>query len=293
MYAIKTEKLTKYYGKSRGIENLDLEVAEGDFFGFIGPNGAGKSTTIRTVLGLISATSGSAEVLGKGLNTDKRIYLKDIGYMPSEVMFYNNMRVRDVIAFSAELRKKDCSAEAKKLCGRLDLDPAKKIEELSLGNRKKVAIVCTMQFDPKLYILDEPTSGLDPLMQKEFFDLLREKNKNGATVFLSSHVLSEIQHNCTRAAIIKEGRLIACDTVEALSKTAARRVTLHGVPHLPKISGAKSVNQTGDSISFLYQGEIKNLIFHLSSLPITDLTVTEPELEEIFLHYYQKEGETK
>lgn len=288
MAVIEIKNLTKNYGKSRGVAGLSLEIGQGEFFGFIGPNGAGKSTTIRTLLGLISPTSGEASVLGKSITVNQRELLKDVGYMPSEAMFYGRMKVRDVIAFSARLQKKDCSQEAAGLCKRLDLDTNKKIEELSLGNRKKVAIVCAMQHSPRLFILDEPTSGLDPLMQKEFFSLLRERNKDGASIFLSSHVLSEIQRNCTRAAIIKEGRLIACDSVENLSKSSARRVTLHGVETLPESLQARSVTIAGDTVSFLYNGDIKKLISEVNTLPIYDMTITEPDLEEIFMHYYEK-----
>ena len=288
MAVIEIKNLTKNYGKSRGVAGLSLEIGQGEFFGFIGPNGAGNSTTIRTLLGLISPTSGEASVLGKSITVNQRELLKDVGYMPSEAMFYGRMKVRDVIAFSARLQKKDCSQEAARLCKRLDLDTNKKIEELSLGNRKKVAIVCAMQHSPRLFILDEPTSGLDPLMQKEFFSLLRERNKDGASIFLSSHVLSEIQRNCTRAAIIKEGRLIACDSVENLSKSSARRVTLHGVETLPESLQARSVTIAGDTVSFLYNGDIKKLISEVNTLPIYDMTITEPDLEEIFMHYYEK-----
>ncbi|MGN0622566.1 MAG: ABC transporter ATP-binding protein, partial [Oscillospiraceae bacterium] len=216
MAVIETKKLTKSYGKARGITELDLTVNEGEFFGFIGPNGAGKSTTIRTLLGLIFPTSGEAKVFGKDIVRDKTEILARVGYMPSEAAFYNGMRVKEVIALSAKLRKADCSAEAVRLCERLELDTEKRIEELSLGNRKKVAVVCALQHKPDLCVLDEPTSGLDPLMQKEFFNILNERHAAGATIFLSSHVLSEIQKYCSRAAIIKEGRLIALDSVENL-----------------------------------------------------------------------------
>ena len=291
MSIIETKKLTKFYGKSRGITGLDLSVSEGEFFGFIGPNGAGKSTTIRTLLGLIYPTSGEARIFGKDIIRDKTEILADIGYMPSEATFYNGMKVKDIISLSAGMRKKDCSAEADRLCERLSLDRNKRVEELSLGNRKKVSIVCALQHNPKLCILDEPTSGLDPLMQKEFFDILKERHSGGATIFLSSHVLSEIQKNCSRAAIIKEGRLIALDSVENLSKTSAKRVVLHGVNSVPENISAKSVEQSGDSVSFLYNGNIKDLLGIANNLPIYDLTITEPDLEEIFMHYYEKGGE--
>lgn len=168
MEIIKAAKLTKYYGKARGIIDLDLTVAQGEFFGFIGPNGAGKSTTIRTLLGLIAPTSGTAMVFGKDVTKEKESILQDIGYLPSEALFYQGMKVEDVLKLSADLRKKDCTAESKLLCERLRLDTARRIDDLSFGNRKKVAIVCALQHRPKLLVLDEPTGGLDPLMQKEF-----------------------------------------------------------------------------------------------------------------------------
>ena len=201
MHVIETKKLTKYYGKARGIIDLDLRVEQGEFFGFIGPNGAGKSTTIRTLLGLISPTSGSAMLFGKDITTEKEAILQHIGYLPSEALFYQGMKVKDILKLSADLRKRDCTAEAALLCERLQLDISRKAEELSFGNRKKVAIVCALQHKPELLVLDEPTGGLDPLMQKEFFEILRERNQEGASILLSSHVLSEIQRNCTRAAI--------------------------------------------------------------------------------------------
>lgn len=290
MNIIETRRLTKFYGKSRGITELDLTVKEGDFFGFIGPNGAGKSTTIRTLLGLIYPTSGEAAIFRKDINRNKTEILSDIGYMPSEATFYSGMKVKDVISLSAKIRKKDCSAEAAKLCERLTLDREKRVEELSLGNRKKVSIVCALQHKPKLCILDEPTSGLDPLMQREFFDILKERHKDGATIFLSSHVLSEIQKNCSRAAIIKEGRLIALDSVENLSKTSAKRVVLHGVNEVPEGLSVKSVEAAADSVSFLFNGDIKELLNAVNALPINDMTITEPQLEEIFMHYYEKGG---
>ena len=226
MFAIQTTDLTKYYGKSRGIIELNLEVKKGEFFGFIGPNGAGKSTCIRTLLGLIKSTSGSASVMGLDVEKNKTEILERVGYLPSETMFYSGMRVKDVLKLSADLRKKNCTEEATFLCQRLQLDVNKKVDELSFGNKKKVAIVCALQHKPELLILDEPTSGLDPLMQREFFRILQERNADGTTIFLSSHILAEVQRNCTRAGIIREGRMIACDSVEALGQTNAKRVLL-------------------------------------------------------------------
>ena len=216
--------------------------------------------------------------------------MRDIGYLPSESLFYQGMKVKEVLKLSEDLRKKDCGAESKLLCERLQLDTSRRIDELSLGNRKKVAIVCALQHRPELLVLDEPTSGLDPLMQKEFFNILHERNKEGATVFLSGHVLSEIQRNCTRAAIIRDGRIIACDRIEALSKTTAKHVTVHGSINLERLDGARNIKFTEDSVSFLYSGDMNNLLCVLSCGQVNDLTVAEPDLEEVFLHYYEKDG---
>ena len=293
MNAIETNKLTKYYGKSRGIIDLDLAVEQGEFFGFIGPNGAGKSTTIRTLLGLIQPTTGSARILGKDILTEKEAILAQVGYLPSEAMFYSGMRVKDVIKLSADLRKKDCRKEAEKLCRRLDLDTSKKVEELSFGNRKKVSIVCALQHKPAVCILDEPTSGLDPLMQREFFSILKERHEQGTTIFLSSHILSEIQRNCTRAAIIREGRIIACDSVEVLGRTNAKRIHIQGDLDLSSLSGIKDLKRSEHGMSFLFGGDINNLIRVLSGQDIHDLSIAEPDLEEIFMHYYVDGGEAK
>lgn len=290
MNAIETNRLTKFYGKARGIVNLSLTVEEGEFFGFIGPNGAGKSTTIRTLLGLLRLTEGSASVLGMDILRDREAILSQVGYLPSESVFYPGLRVKEVLRLSANLRKRDFREEAEALCRRLELDPNRRVEELSFGNRKKVAIVCALQHKPRLCILDEPTSGLDPLMQKEFFSILKERSAQGTTVFLSSHVLSEIQRNCTRAAIIREGSLIACDTVEALSRTNARRIHLQGTADLSLLPGVRDVQRAENALSFLYSGDIHTLLQFLAGQPIADLTISEPDLEEIFLHYYLDGG---
>ena len=297
MNAIETNKLTKSYGKSRGINDLMLTVEEGDFFGFIGPNGAGKSTTIRTLLGLIKPTGGSAKVLGFDILTEKDKILKEVGYLPSEINFYSGMKVKDVIKYSADLRKAKCKDKALELAERLGLDMSRKVDELSLGNRKKVGIVCAVQHSPKLLILDEPTSGLDPLMQREFFNILTEENERGATIFFSSHILSEVQNYCHTAAFIKDGKIIMSDTVDKIEETGAKKVSVIGGK-----SGLESILQGNDikkyisdlkideekgSADFLYNGKMPVLLDMLRSVEPKDLTITEPSLEEIFMNYYE------
>lgn len=291
MAAIEIRELTKYYGKTRGIDHISFDVDEGAFFGFIGPNGAGKSTTIRTLLGLLKPTSGSAYVLGNDIESDQATLLKEIGYLPSEAVFYEGMRVRELLKLAADVRGLDCTKEAKQLCERLQLDYNQKIEELSFGNRKKVGIIAALQHQPKLLILDEPTSGLDPLMQKEFFDILGERNQNGTTIFLSSHILSEVQRNCTKAAIIRGGRIIVCDSVETLAKTNAKRVQIRGKIELGHLEGMRDRKDSVDGVSFLYSGDMNPLLQCLSQGKIQDLSISDPDLEEIFLHYYEKDGE--
>lgn len=291
MEAIQTHRLTKYYGATRGIEQVSLTVAQGEFFGFIGPNGAGKSTTIRTLLGLIRPTGGSAQVLGLDIGKDRERILARVGYLPSEAVFYPGMRVREVLKLSASLRRKPCKQAAEQLCERLQLDPSRRVESLSFGNRKKVAIVCALQHDPELLILDEPTGGLDPLMQAEFFHILRERNEAGTTIFLSSHILSEIQRHCTRAAMIRQGRILACDRLEALSQTGVKRVVVHGGGRLDQLPGVHDLQVSGQSQRFVYRGDINALLRALSKETIQDLSVSEPDLEEIFLHDYTTGGD--
>lgn len=217
MAAIELEHLTKTYGKARGVADLSLRVEAGEFYGFIGPNGAGKSTTIRTLLGLLRPTAGRARVLGLDSWRQSEAVLARVGYLPAETAFWPGLRVREVLALSAGLRGRDCAAAARQLCERLGLDPGKRAQALSLGNRKKLGIICALQHDPELLILDEPTSGLDPLVRREFFDLLAERNARGVTVFLSSHDLGDVQRHCHRAAILRQGRLAAVAAPPALT----------------------------------------------------------------------------
>lgn len=273
-YAIEIKNFTKSYNKHRGVNNISLSVEQGDIFGFLGPNGAGKSTTIRSMLGMLPIKEGEIKLLGMDAVSMQRNILQNVGYMPSETMFYPSMKVKEVISFAAKARKTDCEKEAKRICQILNVDTEKKIHELSLGNRKKVSIVCAMQHKPKLLIFDEPTSGLDPLMQEAFFDLILEYNKQGTTCFLSSHVLSEVKRYCKHAAIIKEGSIIKTDSVENLTKSNLRKVKLI---------------KNGTPGQFTYTGNIQKLLHKLNQMEIEDLIIEEPSLDELFMHYYEKE----
>lgn len=273
--AIAISNLTKTYGKNRGVSGISLEVKKGDIFGFLGPNGAGKSTTIRSMLGMLKFQEGTIKILQMDAVKQQKEILRKVGYMPSEAMFYPSMRAKDVIRFAAKARNLDCTQEADRICQLLEVNMDKRIEELSLGNRKKVSIVCAMQHKPELLILDEPTSGLDPLMQEAFFKLILEYNSQGTTCFLSSHVLSEVKKYCKNAAIIKEGKIIRVDSVENLSKSNLRRVRIW---------------EDGQEKAFSYTGEMKKLIGELEGRNIEDLLIEEPSLDELFMHYYEQEA---
>lgn len=266
--------LTKNYGKHRGIEGVSFQVEKGEVFGFLGPNGAGKSTTIRAILGLIRCREGKIRVCGYDAVRNREEVLRRIGYMPSEAWFYPGMTIREILKMAAGVRGVDCTQEAGKLCDRLQLDDRRKISELSLGNRKKVSIVCAMQHRPELFIFDEPTSGLDPLMQNQFFLLIKEYVEQGATCMLSTHVLSEVQNHCSRVAIMKEGKLIVTDTVEHLLASKTKRIRMV---------------RDGEKLDFLYQDDLNRLYRELEGHDIADILIEEPSIEEVFMHYYEKE----
>ncbi len=293
MNVIEIQNLTKNYGKSRGIVDVSFNVEEGEIFGFIGPNGAGKSTTIRTMLALIHPTSGSVRIFGKDTALYAPEVLKDIGYLPSEVFYYDTMKVIDLLNYSASFYKKDCSKRIKELAEILDLDLTKKIDDLSFGNKKKVGIAQGLLHEPKLIILDEPTSGLDPLMQQKFFELLKQENKKGATILLSSHILSEVQRLCDRVAIIKEGKIIKLEKISTLKENNHKIIEIetNGIidPETFKMAGVNKLEIKENTISFLYSGNVNTILQKIASLDLVNLSVNEPDLEEIFMHYYAKE----
>jgi ABC-2 type transport system ATP-binding protein len=293
MNVIEIKNLTKSYGTARGIIDVSFNVEQGEIFGFIGPNGAGKSTTIRTLLSLIYATSGSATIFGKDCVEFGPEIKKEIGYLPSEVFYYDNMKVIDLLKYSASFYKKDCSKRIAELAEIMDLDLNKKIDDLSFGNKKKVGIVQGLLHEPKLIILDEPTSGLDPLMQQKFFDLLEEENKKGATILLSSHILGEVQRLCNRVAIIKEGKIIKVEKISTLQENNHKKFKIEVKSKIDesyfKINGVSDFNIKGNIISFLFRGNINSIMKKISEIEISNLWIEEPDLEEIFMHYYEKE----
>ena len=290
--AIVLNELTKHYGKHRGINNLSVSVNQGEFFGFIGHNGAGKSTTIRTLMGLIRPTGGSASIFDLDCHSKASVIARDVGYLPSENSYYENMKVRELLQYTADLYGMDCKTKMKELADRLNLDLSRKIADLSLGNKKKVGIVSAIMTSPKLIIMDEPTSGLDPLIQQAFYDILKEENSRGATVFFSSHVLSEVQKLCDRVAILKEGQLIGIQSIKELRESGYKKVSLSAKEAIPRdffdLSGIANYAETADktSVSFMYNGNITAIIDKLHLLHLDDVLLEEPSLEEIFMHYY-------
>ena len=293
MNIIETQNLTKYYGKAKGIENVSLEVKQGEIFGFIGPNGAGKSTTIRTMMGLIFPTSGSAKIFGLDCAKEGSKIRQEVGYLPSEVFYYDKMKVLDLLKYTEGFYEKDCTKRMYELAEIMELDLKKRIEDLSYGNKKKVGIVQGLLHSPKLIVLDEPTSGLDPLMQKKFFDIIEEENKKGATIFFSSHILAEVQALCNRVAIIKDGSIVKIDDIKSLREDKYKKVTLRGLDIAESkyvMDGVTNMtHQTNgtDELRFFYKGDINQITRIIGADTLKDVLIEEPTLEEIFMQYYK------
>jgi ABC-2 type transport system ATP-binding protein len=285
--------LSKTYGKARGIENVNLEIAGGEIFGFIGPNGAGKSTTIRILLNMIFPSSGSARIMGMDVIRETKKIKRVVGYIPSDANAYHAMDVHSFLEYCNRFYNAPGGGQRiLELSELFELDLDRKISDLSMGNRKKVSIVQSLIHSPKLLILDEPTTGLDPLMQAKFFDLLRAENRNGMTIFFSSHVLSEVQTLCKRVAIIKEGKIIRLEDIETLRKKQLKKVHVEAVDPFDeknfRIAGMEGVADiSGNLLSFMYSGDINELTALLSGIRLTNLRIEEPSLDEIFMHYYQ------
>jgi len=290
MSIIEVKQLTKFYGKAKGIENVSFNVEDGEIFGFIGPNGAGKSTTIRLFLGLIHPTSGEAKIFGKDCIQYGPEIRQDIGYLPSEVFYYDRMKVMDLLKYSASFYKKDCTERTCELANIMELDLKRRIDDLSYGNRKKVGIVQGLLHQPKLILLDEPTSGLDPLMQQKFFNLIREENKRGATIFFSSHILGEVQKMCNRVAIIKEGSIINVQDIKSLQDENYKKIKVTSDNLDEKkfnLPGVTKLERHNGAVNFFYRGDINVIMRLISAQDVSDVTIEEPTLEEIFLHYYE------
>lgn len=286
---LKIDKLTKYYGDIRGVENLSLEIKEGEIFGFIGPNGAGKSTTIKCIMNTINKNSGEIYINGV-LDTKDNTSLKElIGYLPGEIHLYDDLTVQEMINYSASFyRKTKCIKRAKELTKMLELNTKKKIEELSLGNLKKLGIVLSLMHEPKLLILDEATSGLDPLMQEVFYSILLNEKEKGTTIFFSSHILSEIKRICDRVGIIKDGTLIKVEDVKSLFSGDFSIVTIES-KDIDKIKKEipDLISDSDSKIKFMYKNNCNDLVKMLGKYDIDKFLVEDPSIEDIFMHYYK------
>lgn len=290
MSVIEVNHLTKYYGKARGIIDVSFHMDEGEIFGFIGPNGAGKSTTIRLLLSLIYPTSGSATIFGQDCIKYGPALRQQIGYLPSEVFYYERMKVIDLLRYSAGFYRKDCTQRMHALAELMELELNRRIEDLSYGNRKKVGIVQGLLHEPKLLFLDEPTAGLDPLMQRQFFQLIREENRRGVTVFFSSHILGEVQRMCNRVGIIKEGRIIEIADIRTLQQNNYKKVRIaaEGLDAARfDLPGVTNLEHNNGVVRFFYKGDINTVMHKITETTVSDVTIEEPTLEEIFMHYYE------
>lgn len=289
MLAVHTNKLCKNYGSHLGIKDVSLEIEEGEIFGFIGPNGSGKSTTIRTLLGLLIPTSGSATIFGDDIIQKGHEIRRNIGYLPAEVNYYEEMSSKELLEYHCRYYGIKDYAEIQTLAQLFELDLNKKITELSFGNIKKCGIIQSLLHHPKLLIMDEPTSGLDPLMQNIFFDLLKQKNEKGTTIFFSSHILSEVQNFCHRTAIIKQGEIIATENIQTLLEKQMKKVHIffkEKPSNFVLPVGVQNQNWNGNNLNFEYLGSMDDLIKYLSNYELRDLVIQEPELESIVMNYY-------
>ena len=287
---IEIKSLTKSYGKQRGIEDINLEIPKGIVYGFIGPNGAGKSTTIKCIMNMIRKNSGEIIINGKKVENKNYEVKQEIGYLPSEIHLYEDLTVQKLLKYSASFYKKDCTQKTEKLVKRLEIDINKKIEELSLGNLKKVGITLALMHDPQFIIMDEATSGLDPLMQEEFYKILEEEKSEGKTIFFSSHILNEVKRICDKVAIIKEGKIVKIEDIESLEDTNIIKVKIEA-EEIEKLEKELEIEQVitkqENKIEFLYSKEINSLIEKISKYKISKLLIQEIDMEEIFMHYYK------
>ena len=286
---LKVKNLTKYYGKTLGIQNINFELYEGEVFGFIGPNGAGKSTTIRSILNLINKSSGKVFFNGKKLNKDDLKQKKEIGYLPSEINLYEDYTVKEMLDFHEKFFNKNLKRRRKDLVERLKLDESKKIEELSLGNLKKIGIILAFMHEPKLIILDEPTSGLDPIIQQVFFDLVLEEKNKGTTIFYSTHILNEISKVCDRVGIIKGGQLLKVESInEILDKNLSYvTITSEDCERIVNELKLESFNLENNNLSFKNTFNSNLLIKTLSKFDIEKIYIEQASIEDVFLHYYE------
>ena len=286
---LELKHLKKYYGKSRGIEDVSLKINKGDIYGFIGPNGAGKSTTIRTIMGLLNKTSGSILLNGEELESNNPKIIEKIGYVPSEINLYGDMTVKEILNYHELFYQKDCTKRKNELVKLLKIDKDKKIEDLSLGNLKKVGIVLALMHEPEILILDEPTSGLDPIMQNVFHEILLKEKEKGTTILYSSHVLSEVSSICDKVGFIKEGKIIKEDSIENIRKDnyTYLKISSKDIEKIKKELKLKIAKDTSNETIFFNNLNPDELLNKLSKYNIDHLLIEEVPLEDLFINYYK------
>ncbi len=294
MPVVEIEKLTKFYGRVPGVVELDLSVKEGEIFGFVGPNGSGKSTTIRTLMGFLQPTAGHVKIFGMDAFRESARIKKDVGYVPNHVDYYSWMTADEIIDFTASFRKNVSRKRREELCEAFEVDGKKRFSRMSVGNRKKVALVQALMHDPRLLILDEATSGLDPMIKRRLMEQLRALNRGGSTIFFCSNNLSEVQDLCGRTAIIRGGSIIETKETSVLTGGSARKVKVRtgdDITSVLDVFKIKDARKVDDYTVFLYDGRMDNLVKALANFTVTDLQVALPSLEDAILRYYEKQLE--
>lgn len=294
MAIIKTQKLTKTFlgGKVIGVKDLNLEINEGEIFGYIGPNGAGKSTTIKLLLDLIRPDSGAATVLGLDIHFDTNKIKEDIGYLPGEIFLQENLTGKETIKYYAGFKQEVDPTYLTSLIKKLELDLNKKISDYSKGNKQKLAIVLALMHKPKVLILDEPTSGLDPLNQQTFYDIILETKKWGTTTFFSTHILQEAERICDRVGIIKNGKILSIENIEDFRKKNIRIINIETNKNIPlselKTEGVSKIERTREGYKIITHGKNAEIVKKISRHEFIDIKIAEPSLEEIFMHFYRE-----
>ncbi len=284
---IRVSNLKKYYGKHRGVEELSFEIHPGEIYGLIGPNGAGKTTAIRSILGLLKRDAGSVSIAGKNIPSELEVIKPDIGYLPGEVNYYGDMKVKDLLSFNRKFYKSVDTAYESELIDYLDIDNQKKFKELSQGNRKKVGILQTLVHRPKYLVMDEPTNGLDPLLQEKLYDLLSQEKAQGKAILFSSHVLSEVERLCQRVGVIKQGRLVREFTIDSLKEFASKRVTVAGLKNVEPLKQYEVVEEGSGRLTFSVRpSELQEFLKRLCEVSFDDIEIKNPSLTEAFMEHY-------
>lgn len=294
MKVVEVSKLSKYYGNKKGIDNVDLEINEGEIFGIIGPSGSGKTTLLRLLMGFLFPTNGKAKIFNHDCFKESKEIKRITSYLPTDQNFYDGNKAKDMIRYTASFYKTEYNKRMNELATILNLDLNRKIEDLSFGSRKKLAIICALISQPKLLILDEPTTGLDPLIQTKLFDVLRDANKNGTTIIFSTNNLIDIQNLCQRVAILNKGKILEIKLIDELRSSKIKKIKYELKDEVTistnDLDGVSHQLIKPKSVEFIYNGDIEELMHKLSSRKIENIWIEDPDLEEVFIHFYEKGG---